>query len=51
MGKIRIGMIGCGVVGQGVLRLHVDRSLSAYLWSWLQATDGASSGQDTQNQR
>ena len=38
-------------MGQGVLRLHVDRSLSAYLWSWLQATDGASSGQDTQNQR
>ena len=38
-------------VAQGVLRLHVDRGLSSYLWSWLQAADEASSDQDTQNQR
>ena len=37
-------------VAQGVLRLHVDRSLSGYLWSWLEAA-GVSFGQDTQNQR
>ena len=37
-------------MAQGALRLHMDRSLSGYLWSWLEAA-GVSFGQDTQNQR
>ncbi|MGI6853495.1 sarcosine oxidase subunit gamma family protein [Mesorhizobium sp. 1B3] len=32
------------------LRLHVDSSLSGHLWSWLQAADQASSGQQTGHQ-
>lgn len=32
------------LVAQDTMRLHVDRSHSGYLWSWLLATDEASSG-------
>lgn len=38
------------LTAQGALHLHVDRSLSAYLWSWLQAADEVSFGQEMENQ-